>query len=356
MGYRYEETNLYDLDGGEKEAYIDFVQLTEEAYFYKERLNSRKIIAEDIATRPSETTFHRHILGWDDQIVIAKSYLRYSILEEGTNLDLCEIFIEVHPDYQQQGIATELFMKLLKMAEDHKKKTFWIWITNYTLDGLVVKLMQQLGLKLALEERLNRLQRKNVDYNLLNDHLPALEVKFKTYKLLRITPKDYWQRIIDDEGFRVETADFETEAMGLIPKEDSAMEINIYSPDDMLKKAYTNVESPLGGLTLILQDSTRIIGFCETTYPKGDLSAIKWGLTGVRKQHQRKGIAMYLKLLMIKHYLGFDGFQYFDTMNNRSNVGILKINEKLGFQYVLSWMSYEGNVTEIRNKLLKKNV
>ena len=66
------------------------------------------------------------------------------------------------------------------------------------------------------------------------------------------------------------------------------------------------------------------------------------------------GIATYLKLLMVKHYLDFEEFQQLDTENNHVNVGMIKINEDIGFRQALTYICHEGSIESIKNYLQSK--
>lgn len=354
MNYVYKETELHNLKGEEKEAYIDFAKLIHDTYFFKEISRSREHIAKEMDTRSPKTRYENRILVWDKNKVIGKAEFMYSRGEQETNSDMCEIFMEIHPNYTKQGVATEMMRKLVDMADTHRKTKLEMWANNYTLDGVVPQIIQKIGLKPALEEKLNRLMRSNINYDFLNQKLPLLQEKLKGYTLLKLTRHEYQSKLLNDEAFRTEMADFTTEVMALIPKEDSDRHIEIYTSQDMLEKATTAISRPYDGNMFILFDKNTIMGYSETFYPKGDIRSVNTGLTGVRKRYQRMGIATFLKLLMVKHYLDSEEFQQLDTENNQANVGMIKINEDIGFRHALTWICHEGSLESVRNYLQSK--
>jgi len=61
------------------------------------------------------------------------------------------------------------------------------------------------------------------------------------------------------------------------------------------------------------------------------------GLTGVRRAYRRKGIALALKLKNIA-WAKSHGYRAIRTDNEVNNVGMLSINERLGFQRVPPWL------------------
>lgn len=64
------------------------------------------------------------------------------------------------------------------------------------------------------------------------------------------------------------------------------------------------------------------------------------GLTGVRREYRGKGIALALKLHVIKYAKG-RGYTLIKTWNDTENLPILALNEKLGFVRQPAWIEYE---------------
>jgi GNAT superfamily N-acetyltransferase len=63
------------------------------------------------------------------------------------------------------------------------------------------------------------------------------------------------------------------------------------------------------------------------------------GLTGVRREYRGKGVAMALKLKTIE-YAQRHGYAVIKTWNESNNVGMLAINEKLGFVRQPAWVTF----------------
>ena len=353
MTYIYTPTILHKLAGKEKDAYIDFYLKAHRSYFYKELEHSIEHIAKELTVEPPQSHFKHSVLVWDQDKVIAWGEFRYQNDEKQTNSEYCEVDMKVDPQYLRQGIGSELMKQFVSLAEEHQKSMVEIWANSYALDGVVPKLLDNLGMKKAVEESCNRLRREHINRDLLAK-LPQYEEKLAQYHFQNLSRDEYLIKIIDDEAFRTESAEFLTEIVNLVPKGDSERADEKYTASDLLARAKSDINNPKDGTFLLLWDKDKLIGYSATRFPKGDVRAVNTGLTGVRKKYQRQGIAMYLKLLMVKHYLQFDDFQYIDTENAHTNVGMLKINEKLGFRTEFQWLWYEGKVAEIKTRLQKK--
>jgi len=67
--------------------------------------------------------------------------------------------------------------------------------------------------------------------------------------------------------------------------------------------------------------------------------------TGVRRSHRGQGIAMALKLASIE-YARAHGCSHIRTWNEVNNVGMLAINDRLGFVRTPAWITYEKRFAE----------
>jgi mycothiol synthase len=82
--------------------------------------------------------------------------------------------------------------------------------------------------------------------------------------------------------------------------------------------------------------------------PTGDTSKLATGLTGVRREWRRQGIALALKIAGL-HYAREHGYTTVTTSNASNNDPILALNRQLGFVRE-PWRIHlvkelEGNIT-----------
>ena len=72
----------------------------------------------------------------------------------------------------------------------------------------------------------------------------------------------------------------------------------------------------------------------------GDPDTLEVGLTGVRREHRRQGIAAALKFHTLS-YAKEHGFQAIETGSDSANEAILALNESVGFRKAYAWVTFE---------------
>jgi GNAT superfamily N-acetyltransferase len=100
-------------------------------------------------------------------------------------------------------------------------------------------------------------------------------------------------------------------------------------------------ESPnlLPEACFIALDGDEYIGLSELWASQADASELYTGLTGVRRDYRRRGVALALKLRAIA-YARAHGVTTVKTWNEQHNRAMLSINEMLGFVKQPIWMSF----------------
>lgn len=77
----------------------------------------------------------------------------------------------------------------------------------------------------------------------------------------------------------------------------------------------------------------------------GDPDVLYVGVTGVRREYRRKGIATALKLAAVQ-WAKDAGIREVRTWNAQQNRAMLSINEAMGFEKIPAWISYEKNLKD----------
>ncbi|MFQ5838425.1 MAG: GNAT family N-acetyltransferase [Thermoplasmata archaeon] len=81
------------------------------------------------------------------------------------------------------------------------------------------------------------------------------------------------------------------------------------------------------------------VGQCVLERQLGLEKTLHHGLTGVRREYRRRGIAMALKVRALAWAKGA-GYATVRTWNDSKNQGMLAINERLGFEREPAWISF----------------
>ena len=94
----------------------------------------------------------------------------------------------------------------------------------------------------------------------------------------------------------------------------------------------------------IVLDDDRIVGLNNLWKNEID-KGINTGLTGVRREYRRKGVATALKhtsLIWAKN----QGYEWIRTDNVATNEGMLSINIRAGFKFMPAWLVFDKVIKE----------
>ena len=72
---------------------------------------------------------------------------------------------------------------------------------------------------------------------------------------------------------------------------------------------------------------------------------INTGLTGVRREYRRKGVATALKHTSLS-WAKNQGYEWIRTDNAATNEGMLSINIRVGFKFMPAWLLFEKLLKE----------
>lgn len=120
-----------------------------------------------------------------------------------------------------------------------------------------------------------------------------------------------------------------------VPSPDERTSIDF---DAWLRRVVDNPNLMPDGYFVALDGPTPV-GVSNLWRVQADPTIVETGLTGVRRSHRRRGIALALKLRALDHARS-QGFRKVKTWNAHANAGMLAINEALGFQKQPAWITY----------------
>lgn len=95
----------------------------------------------------------------------------------------------------------------------------------------------------------------------------------------------------------------------------------------------------------IAKDKGRYVGMSDAEKSEKEPKDLYQGFTGVLPEYRGRGIAVALKLKVIE-YARMKGYEVIKTGNASTNVGMLHINQKLGFRRQVGWIVFEKNLEE----------
>lgn len=94
---------------------------------------------------------------------------------------------------------------------------------------------------------------------------------------------------------------------------------------------------------LIARDGERYVGLSNVFKGEKERDTLFQQDTGVLREYRRRGIAMALKLEVVKFAKDY-GASLIKTWNDSTNTGMLAVNQKLGFRRQIGWITFEKNL------------
>ena len=353
MNYKYLEVKVHELEEPLLEEYLDFQEkyhTMECSYFDREPeiLRSREFRRKNLKVPPRKNSTSLRIIVRGDSGIVGHGIASFTTTEVNTNSDFIWFDINVLSAYQQKGIGSTLYTKLLEFAKRHGKTKIGGSLYHnshpYTPTWL-----EQMGFKLKMKEKISRIYKDEINWDFIKSKA-GLEEKLKKYTILQLSQEEYYVRTRDEEGFAAKMADFYTEVDNLLPMEDFELNERVITEKDMKDRAdrYFSVENHWDSMTLYLLDGEKVIALSETYFPNDlPLRDIGTGFTAVRKAYQRQGIATYLKIKVLQYYTeNYPSFEYIQTENASSNEGMLGINLALGFHPYFESHAYQKKLEE----------
>ncbi len=241
--------------------------------------------------------------------------------------------IQVHPLRQKQGIGTLLYEKIL---EEVNSLNAVILRANAREDRKeVATFLEKRGFE---EKRREWESRLNLQDFKLEEFYSSLETVLKQ-------GIDFTTMIEEKE----KTTDWDYRLFELdntlwrdVPKPDP------YTPITFEEYKRSHFKSPtlMPDAYFIAKDKEFYIGRCCLHISKASPQDLYQGLTGIRPEYHRRGIAMALKYKAIEYAKNY-GYKTIKTWNDSINTGMLAINEELGFVRQPAWKYYEKKLTPI---------
>ncbi len=234
--------------------------------------------------------------------------------------------ILIHPDYQGKGYGTLGYEHLINELKIFKpiKITAQVYEPHFKS----YEFLHNRGFKKTIIEKESSLDlttyepalyQKKIDHILKNDfHILSFS---KLQKKISNICHDIWE--------------FEKEVAPDMPWADP---ITTPEYDVFEKKMFSHPKFNPDSWFFVL-DNNRIAGM-NNLWKSEKNGGIDTGLTGVRKEYRRRGIATALKHIGLA-WAKDNGYDWIRTDNVSTNKGMLHININAGFKFMPSWIIFE---------------
>jgi mycothiol synthase len=269
---------------------------------------------DDYRKHDPQYLFQRFVAEDDGQVIGVAEYDQ-SVASYHPQRFLLELF--VHPDFHGQGIGKALYDKVLESLQPHNPISARVQVRESSERAL--RFFAERGFVETKRDWVSVLDVASCDltpYAGLESSLTSEGITFTTLGELREK---------DPEALRKFHALF-SEVRLDVPRSEPATPISFeFFIDNLI-----NAPDFDGRLFLVALDGDEYIGF-SGMYPFGDTKALDQWLTGVKREYRKRNIALALKIRAIQ-FAKDNGYVSIRTDNDSTNLGMLAINDKLGFK------------------------
>jgi len=330
-----------------------------EAYFvyaetiFRETYSTDPLVPRDLhrklllITKTGEKVIRRLVRSSISGEIIGRLYLLI-ITEENTgfneNKHTAEVHINIIKEYNFDSIARELIKEAIREMKKYE------YVTTADSCGYLVrqwKLWEGLGAKLALEGAENRLYLKDIDWDMIE------EWRQQGHKLAEREHVDLFTFEICPEDIIQEYSTTYTEISRLVPLGEFDYIPEPITPFTRREEEDNFKKTGYEWHTLATREKNgEISGLTEILYSKSKPYRVDQDLTGVKNEHQGRGLGKWLKAEMtifIKNH--FPETEFISTENADVNASMISINKRLGFKRFLSEKCYTIKLEKLEKGL-----
>ncbi|HEU4743559.1 MAG TPA: GNAT family N-acetyltransferase [Meiothermus sp.] len=269
--------------------------------------------------RKPDLVFERYALELNGEMV---AYGQFGHIEWRMHPDKYGFDLLVHPEFQGRGLGRALYQRLLQRVMQRDPLDLRTWVRE---DKPAWPVVQRYGFSEVTRDWESRLNLETFDPAPFRE--AAARAEQEGYRLLS------WAEWGDTPLHRRQLWEADHEIAEDVPHTDALTlpdleryQQMIFGSKDFLPHTLLLAIAPNGELAGISQ-----------LWQANPPTRLHNGLTGVRRPHRRKGLALAMKLKNIEQAKA-RGIKEISTFNNSSNRPMLAINEALGFVKLPSWI------------------
>ena len=229
-----------------------------------------------------------------------------------------QLNIDVHPGQQRRGIGTALYQDAVKFADNNGLSSLYSYVGEGTPGGL--DFVRRLGFVSKRQALHSELVILSFDERPFTHYLSNAEAGGYRFTSLA--------ELGDTSENRRKLYELNKTCSADIPGRGPFFTFEEYCQRRFESPAYF-----ANGVILALQDE-QWVGMSAATYHQSGNFVFN-EMTGVLPAHRRRGLAAALKLLAIGFAQAM-GADMVRTFNDAENIGMLTVNQQLGYQFVSS--------------------
>jgi len=335
------------------ETWEKYHQLNEKLFseiYIKEQLPNRESVEKNLIIGNPDYNLTRFIVYQDDSKRKLIARFSIGIVKENTdfyneNKEIGLVEIEVDADFRRQGLGTEILRIVTRKLLDKKCKFFEV--KSAYPSGM--NFCQKFGAKITNLKIKNILDMKDVDWDIVYNWINEGQEKNPDV-IIEGFPGHSEKNI---ERYCELLAELENDSPTVV--EEGDQEVKEIIDPTRYREYFANLKKNNKSSYTFrsIEPDGQFSALTELFYSKiNNPEYLGQGLTGVKKQYRGRGLAKWLKALMLVYIKeNLPEAKYWITGNAQHNTAMLSINKRLGFKPYYEYRLYMFNIDELMKKL-----